>query len=75
MLVLALIKCVEIIGEAANKVSEECRQELQGIPWADIVGMRHRLIHGYFDINLDIVWRTVKQELPELISELKKVQG
>jgi uncharacterized protein with HEPN domain len=74
ILVLALIKCVEIIGEAANKVSDECRKELTAIPWADIVGMRHRLIHGYFDINLDIVWRTVEQELPELISELKKAQ-
>jgi uncharacterized protein with HEPN domain len=72
MLVLALIKCVEIIGEAANKVSDECRQDLPAIPWADIVGMRHRLIHGYFDINLDIVWSTIRQELPELIAELKK---
>ena len=64
MLVLALIKCVIIIGEAANKVSNECKQELPRVPWVDIVGMRHRLIHGYFDINLDIVWSTVTRELP-----------
>ena len=75
ILVLALIKCVEIIGEAANKVSDESRQDLPAIPWADIVGMRHRLIHGYFDINLDIVWRTVTQELPALIEELRKAQS
>ena len=74
ILVLALIKCVEIIGEAANKVSDECRQDLPTIPWADIVAMRHRLIQGYFDINLDIVWKTVTQELPGLIEELKKAQ-
>ena len=74
MLVLALVKCVEIVGEAANKVSDECRQELPTVPWADIVGMRHHLIHGYFDINLDIVWRTVKHELPELITELRKLK-
>ncbi len=75
MLVLALVKCVEIIGEAANKASDKCRQALPAIPWADIVGMRHRLIHGYFDINLDIVWKTVTQELPGLIEELKKAQS
>lgn len=74
MLVLSLVKCVEIIGEAANKVSDETRLELQTIPWTDIIGMRHRLIHGYFDINLDIVWTTVTQELPELIDELRDAQ-
>jgi uncharacterized protein with HEPN domain len=71
MLVLALVKCVEIIGEAANKVSDESRLELPAIPWADIIGMRHRLIHGYFDINLDIVWTTVTQELPGLLEQLR----
>jgi uncharacterized protein with HEPN domain len=71
MLVLALVKCVEIIGEAATKVSDESRMELPAIPWADIIGMRHRLIHGYFDINLDIVWTTVTQELPRLIEQLR----
>lgn len=74
MLVLSLVKCVEIIGEAANKVSDETQREIPTIPWTDIIGMRHRLIHGYFDINLDIVWTTVTQELPELIEELRNAQ-
>lgn len=59
MLVLALIKDIEIIGEAANQASEETKTQLPEIPWADIIGMRHRLVHAYFDINLEILWRTV----------------
>lgn len=52
---LAIIKSIEIIGEAASKVSETCKEENGSIPWRDIIGMRNRLSHGYFDINLDIV--------------------
>jgi uncharacterized protein with HEPN domain len=72
MLVLALIKDIEIIGEAANQVSEETKAQLPEIPWADIIGMRHRLIHAYFDINLEILWRTVEQDLPPLLVALEK---
>lgn len=70
MLLLSLVKAIEIIGEAASRVSPESRKEHPAIPWADIIGMRHRLIHGYFNINRDIVLATVSTELPPLISEL-----
>jgi len=70
MLVFALVKAIEIVGEAANQVSEATRRELPDIPWVDIIGMRHRLIHAYFDINLDILWQTVKSDLPPLINAL-----
>ncbi|MFA5802234.1 MAG: DUF86 domain-containing protein [Thermoleophilia bacterium] len=73
MLVLSLVKSIEIIGEAASKVSEETRAVSPSIPWQDITAMRNRLIHAYFDINLDIVWDTVIKELPPLISELEKI--
>lgn len=72
MLVLSLVKDIEILGEAAAKVSEHYRQEHPRIPWKEIVTMRNRLIHGYFDINLDIVWKTVTEELPPLIQQLKE---
>ena len=75
MLVLSLIKSIEIIGEAASKVSVEGRSECPGISWRGITAMRNRLIHVYFDVNLDIVWRTVTEELPPLIAELEKVLG
>lgn len=69
---LALVKCIEIIGEAANRITNECRKDLPQIPWANIVGMRNRLIHAYFDINRDILWTTVSEDLPPLIAELEK---
>jgi uncharacterized protein with HEPN domain len=72
-LVLALVKAIEIIGEAAANVTKECREDLPSIPWANITGMRNRLIHAYFDINLDIIWQTVSEDLPPLIAELEKI--
>ena len=70
-LVLALVKDIEIFGEAATGISMPTRQELQQIPWERIVGMRNRLVHAYFDINLDVVWSTVQEDLPRLIAQLK----
>ena len=69
-LTLALIKSIEIIGEAATRISDEMKSAESGIPWADIVGMRNRLIHAYFDIDLDILWETVENELPALQQSL-----
>jgi uncharacterized protein with HEPN domain len=71
MLALSLIKEIEIIGEAACKVSPELKQTLQPIPWADIVGMRNRLIHAYFEIDFDILWDTVTSALDPLILQLE----
>lgn len=73
MMVLALVKAIEIIGEAASRVSEETRVQLPGLPWADIIAMRHRLVHAYFEINLDILWQTVQQDLPPLVTTLEEV--
>lgn len=69
----SLVRCVEIIGEAAANVSAECRGSYLDMRWADMAGMRNRLIHAYFDVNLDIVWRTVTEELPALIAELEPI--
>ena len=72
-LVHSLVRLFEIIGEAANQVSEELREDIPEIPWLVIIGMRNRLIHAYFSINLDVVWSTSKDEIPSLITELKKL--
>jgi len=72
-LALALVKSVEIIGEAASRLTNQCREEQSQIPWSDIVGMRNRLIHAYADINLDILWKTVIDDLPPLIAELATI--
>jgi uncharacterized protein with HEPN domain len=71
--VLALVKAVEIIGEAAYQVSPEARKDFAAIPWDDLVGMRHRLVHAYFDIDLDILWQTVIGDVPPLLHVLEKV--
>ena len=68
---LAIVKAVEIVGEAASRISAETRELNPDIPWADIVGMRNRLVHGYFDINLVRVWETVEQDIPRLIVQLE----
>jgi uncharacterized protein with HEPN domain len=73
MLNLSLVHLLEIIGEAAAGVSKEVKDKNSKIPWNGIIGMRNRLIHGYFDIDLDIVWKTVSEEIPSLVSELKKI--
>ena len=72
-LVLSLVKELEIIGEAASKVSAEIRTQYNAIPWQDISGMRNRLIHAYLDIDLDVVWTTVTRDLPLLKAELEKI--
>lgn len=71
-LVLSLVKEIEIIGEAGYQLSQETRESLPEIPWEDIIGMRHRLVHAYFDINLDILWRTVQGDLPALVLSLRQ---
>ena len=72
-LVLALVKAIEIIGEAAFQTSENTRAQFPEIPWEDIVGMRHRLVHAYFDINLDVLWKTVQDDMAPLISRLEQM--
>ncbi|MGQ9575633.1 MAG: HepT-like ribonuclease domain-containing protein [Thermoguttaceae bacterium] len=72
-LVWALVKAVEIIGEAASQLSDEAKTELPGLPWPKIIGMRHRLVHAYFDINLDILWQTIIAGLPPIVTELKRL--
>lgn len=71
MLSFALVRCVEIIGEAAANLSEAARTEAPQVPWRDVVGMRNRLIHGYFDVDLDLVWDTIAVDLPALLAALE----
>jgi uncharacterized protein with HEPN domain len=74
-LALALVKAIEIIGEAANNVTEETRTELRSVPWLDIIGMRHHLVHAYFDVDLNVLWKTLKEDLPPLIIALEVILG
>lgn len=73
VLVLALVKLVEIIGEAAVSISKPTQAIYPQIPWSQIIGMRNRLIHAYHDVDKEIVWKTIVEDLPPLIIELEKI--
>lgn len=73
MLNLSLVRLLEIIGEAAGRVTAATQARHPDIPWALIVGMRNRLVHGYDTIDLDIVWEVVQHELPPLMAQLDAI--
>jgi uncharacterized protein with HEPN domain len=73
LLNLALVRLLEVIGEAANRVPPEDRALYPQIPWAPIVGLRHRLIHAYDQVDMDIIWEILKRHLPPLIDYLDQV--
>ncbi len=73
MLLFAVVRAIEILGEAAARVSDETRASAIDVPWTSIVGMRNRLVHGYFDVDTEIVWRTVAAEIPKLLAILKRL--
>jgi uncharacterized protein with HEPN domain len=69
----AIVRSLEVIGEAARQVSQDFKDKHQEIEWQVIVGMRNRLIHAYFDIDFIVVWSTVRNDLPPLIVQLKSI--
>ncbi len=68
----AIVGSLLVVGEAASRVSDSFRAAHPAIAWTDIVGMRNRLIHAYHDINLDIVWQTIHDDLPPLVAALQR---
>ena len=73
LLNLALVRLVEVVGEAAAQTPPETRARYPAIDWPRIVGTRHRLIHGYDTVNFDILWSIITDDLPPLIRELEAV--
>ncbi len=73
MLTFALVRAVEVVGEAGANVSPEGRAEIPGVPWRAVVGMRNRLVHAYVEVDLDILWTTVTEALPPLLEQLEAV--
>jgi uncharacterized protein with HEPN domain len=67
---LAIVRLLEIIGEASKNVTQAIKDANPHIPWRQISGTRDRLIHGYFNVDSDIVWQTITQDLPPLIAAL-----
>jgi uncharacterized protein with HEPN domain len=73
MLQLSLLKLLEMVGESASRIPHNEQARLPQVPWDNIIGMRHRLIHGYNNIDYDIVWKTITEDLPPLIILLEKI--
>ncbi|MCT7992431.1 HepT-like ribonuclease domain-containing protein [Laspinema olomoucense] len=71
MLALAVVRLVEILGEAAKNVSDSTKAQASDIPWRQMSGTRDRLTHAYFEVNLDIIWNIITNELPSLIPKLQ----
>jgi uncharacterized protein with HEPN domain len=71
MMLFAIVRAIEIIGEAASKISPETLGTADGVPWAQIIATRNRLVHGDFDIDHGIVWKTATEEIPNLLSQLR----
>lgn len=72
---LSLVRLVEVVGEAASRLSREEQARFPSIPWQQVVGMRHRLIHGYDTVDLQVLWDTVCVDLPPLIAALESILG
>ncbi len=73
LLFSAVLREFEILGEAAGKVSDKTKNKFSDIPWKQLIGMRNRLIHAYFDVDRDIVWKTIREYVPLLCKDLQKI--
>lgn len=73
VLELALTRLMEIVGEAASRVSPETRQSHPHIPWLEITGLRNRLVHGYDAVDLEILWNILQIDMPTLVSTLREI--
>jgi len=71
--IFAVIRALEIIGEATKKIPENIRANYSNIPWKSIAGIRDKLIHGYDNIDLNLVWETVDQQIPYLKHQFQKI--
>ena len=71
MLAFALMHAIQIVGEAASRISEETRSQFPQIQWSAIIGMRHRLVHAYADTNRDILWTTATEAVPDLLAQVR----
>jgi uncharacterized protein with HEPN domain len=71
----AVVRNLEIIGEASNRLPVDFKETHSGISWAQIVGLRHRIVHDYFDVDIELVWQIIQNDLPNLKPEIERLQS
>jgi len=71
--VFAVIRALEIIGEAAKSIPKSIRERYVEVPWDDIIGMRNKVVHGYFGVDLEVIWKTIHEDLPPLRTTLGQI--
>ena len=69
-----VVRHLQIVGEAASRISANTQMRFPEVPWGKMIGMRHVLVHGYFDIDLEIVWSVIEKDLPSLKKKIETVQ-
>lgn len=73
VLSLAVVRLMELLGEAATRIPDEIRQENSKMPWIQMIGLRNRLIHGYDDIDFDVIWNVISKDIPLLLDQLSSL--
>jgi len=71
---LAMVRLIEIIGEAANSIDSDFRSNYPGIPWSQMIATRNRLIHGYYEVENDLIWEIINKDMPDLQKKLKLIK-
>lgn len=71
----AIIRNIEIIGEASKKVSKDTKQTYYKVPWKEIAGMRDKLIHDYLGVDVEVVWKTIKEDIPTLEKHMREIEN
>ena len=71
----AVVRNLEIIGEAANRLPAEFTDKHSGIEWRKIIGLRHRIVHDYFGVDLDIIWSIIRRDLPDFVSKIVTLEN
>src|SRR5437879_6357071 len=69
----AVVRALEIVGEASKRVPQEVRDRYPGVPWRSMAGIRDKLIHDYVSVNLEVVWKTVAEDLPRLVTQMEDI--
>ncbi len=71
--IFATVRALEVIGESSNRISDELKEKYKYLPWVEMRGLRNRIVHNYDDVDYDIIWNVLKNEIPTLINQIEQI--